>query len=292
MLDAIKIFNNFINEKVIHIHEIMGGLTNQAYYVETLNNTYLMRIPGEGTNTYIDRKSEADNLRMVNKLSFIPKIYYSNSETGILITKYILKSRECNINDISDKYILSQINQTLVKLHNSEIKFNNEFDIVNTINLYKNILKKMNVDLPELIKENENVFTEIVALTFEKYPKKLVTCHIDPKLSNFLYANKSVFLIDWEYSGMADQYFDLANFSLTNSLDDNQEELFLNNYVGLSKLKFNKEKFILYKIITDYLWSFWHLIKLNQNEDTEYNSYKWEHRILRALDNVDKLKSL
>ena len=63
-----------------------------------------------------------------------------------------------------------------------------------------------------------------------KYPMNLVPCHNDLKLNNFLKNCFEVFLLDWEYSGMCDLYFDLVNFVMTNTLNVDEEALFLNNH--------------------------------------------------------------
>lgn len=119
---------------------------------------------------------------------------------------------------------------------------------------------------------------------FKKYPKILVPCHIDPKLNNFLKKDKQLFLIDWEYSGMSDLYFELANFTLTNNLNNEEEEIFIKTYCRVSGIKFIKEKYLLYKFATDYLWIYWHLIKCQQNSMIEYNEMSWNKRLKRALN--------
>ena len=104
-----------------------------------------------------------------------------------------------------------------------------------------------------------------------EYPMNLVPCHNDLKLNNFLKNCFEVFLLDWEYSGMCDLYFDLVNFVMTNTLNVDEEALFLNKYIKESQIVFNDEKYLLYKICTDYLWIHWHLIKFANSQNIVYN---------------------
>ena len=85
---------------------------------------------------------------------------------------------------------------------------------------------------------------------------------------------------------MVDKYFDLVNLAMTNYLTEEQEEQCLRVYEECDSKPFIKEKYILYKVITDYLWLYWHLIKLNQGEMVEYNRKSWKNRLKRALDNL------
>ena len=117
---------------------------------------------------------------------------------------------------------------------------------------------------------------------FLTYPKEIVTCHGDPKLNNFLKKGMKLYLIDWEYSGMADCYFELASFSLVNNLTENEEKMFLECYCQVSGMQFDREKFLLYKFATDYLWIYWHLIKCQQKSMVEYNEMSWKKRLKRA----------
>lgn len=125
---------------------------------------------------------------------------------------------------------------------------------------------------------------------FTDYPKELVSCHIDPKLNNFLKVGHRLYVIDWEYSGMADAYFELANLTLTNNLTVQEEELTLQKYFEISKQSMNRTKYLLYKFATDYLWIYWHLIKLHEKEMVEYNDMSWKKRLRRATQILDELE--
>ena len=150
----------------------------------------------------------------------------------------------------------------------------------------------MNYQYTHNIQEKLDILDDAFHQLGKRYSNELVPCHVDPKLENFLLTNYQIYLIDWEYSGMADVYFELANFTLTNNLNLEEEKMFLANYIQMSKIKFIEEKYILYKIATDYLWIFWHLIKLEQKQNIEYNEKKWKERLDRALKNLKKLEGI
>ena len=46
-----------------------------------------------------------------------------------------------------------------------------------------------------------------------------VPCHNDLLAGNFLRGTEQVWVVDWEYAGMGDRYFDLANFAINNELE-------------------------------------------------------------------------
>ena len=59
-----------------------------------------------------------------------------------------------------------------------------------------------------------------------------VPCHDDLLTANFLHDGERVQIIDWEYAGMGDRYFDLGNLAVNNQLDDDQESALLEAYFG------------------------------------------------------------
>ena len=47
-----------------------------------------------------------------------------------------------------------------------------------------------------------------------------VPCHNDLLPANFLLTDGRVRIVDWEYAGMGDRFFDLGNLAVNNELDD------------------------------------------------------------------------
>lgn len=291
-MEAKKIFEEIMNEECIEIIQLYGGVTNQSYSVLTKNNHYILRIPGKGTNEYINRYWEMSNLKKLSNLNLSPKIYYSNSDTGIIISEYLEDNIPMSKEDIYNYERVNLICKSLSQLHLSSIVFDNEFDIEKAKKSYIEILKKMEVMLPLEFQKHIPMLEKIMKTLFQNYPKELVPCQGDPKLNNFLLQDNKIWMIDLEYSGMADKYYDLVNIVMTNNLVKEEEEIILNTYEKYYGQKLDMKKYLLYKITIDYLWIYWHLIKLFQGEMVEYNEYSWKNRLNRALSNIKVLEEL
>ncbi len=57
-------------------------------------------------------------------------------------------------------------------------------------------------------------------------------CHNDLWPSNLIDDGHTIRIIDWEYAGMGDVYFDLANFAIHNTFGDAEDEALLHTYFG------------------------------------------------------------
>ena len=49
-------------------------------------------------------------------------------------------------------------------------------------------------------------------------------CHNDLLNANFIHDARGVRIVDWEYAGMGDRYFDLGNLSINNDLREADDE--------------------------------------------------------------------
>lgn len=272
-----------IQEKVISMKPLLGGATNKTYEVlSDSGKKYTLRIPGKDTNQYIDRYNEMYNISKAGKLGIIPKVICADSQTGVLIMEYVENSTPCSVEKLHQRKTLQYICNALFTLHTSGIKFENEFNISTMRDMYRKYLLEIGGKIPDALLKVEHQMDEWVKYLYKNYPKELVSCHIDPKLNNFLQKGDKIYFIDWEYSGMADLYFELANFVLTNNLASNDEKIFIEVYCKTSGIDFIREKYLLYKMATDYLWVYWHLIKLQQNYMVKYNEMGWQKRLRRA----------
>jgi len=126
---------------------------------------------------------------------------------------------------------------------------------------YLKVLSTKDVELPDGyhdIVKAANPVKEVL----EAKPMPLAPCHCDPLCENFLDDGKSMWIVDWEYSGMNDPLWDLGDLSVEASMDDTQETELLRAYFGDEPMAAQKGRVIIYKAMCDLLWTLWGLIQL------------------------------
>jgi thiamine kinase-like enzyme len=62
--------------------------------------------------------------------------------------------------------------------------------------------------------------------------RREVPCHNDLLNANFIRSPDGIRIVDWEYAGMGDRFFDLANFSVNHELDEQRQRVLLEAYFG------------------------------------------------------------
>ena len=129
-------------------------------------------------------------------------------------------------------------------------------------------------------------------LRLEDYLNKLGVsikpCHNDLVAENFLKAEDgTIYLIDWEYSGMNDPMWDIAALFLENNFSEENQDYFLSHYFNGNEPENARKKIFVYQILMDWLWSLWTVIKEAQGDD--FGTYGVD-RYTRAIENLKKIE--
>ncbi|MEG1016093.1 MAG: phosphotransferase [Bacilli bacterium] len=278
-----------ISAKSITNIDLAGGMTNNNYKISIGEENYILRIPGAGTENMISRKNEMINSKLASELGINPDVFSYNENDGVKITKFIEGAETLNGRTSKKDNNMNLITTILRDLHNSTIKMENTFDVFEEIIKYEKILN----DLNGKFFEDYNVIRPIVMSLKElmnEYGFKLVPSHNDTVPENFVKdKNGRIYLIDWEYSGLNDEMWDLAGHSLECDFTEDDEELFLDMYFQGNIKKSNRFKILMNKICQDFLWSIWALIK--DAEGIDFGTYGID-RYNRAKKNIEKLEAL
>lgn len=276
-----------VEEDKVEAIEPIGGMTNKNYKITINGEDFVIRIPGAGTEDFIDRKNEKINSLLSWKLGINYDLEYFNEENGIKIAKYIKNLETLNPTTAKKEENMRLVAQVLKKLHNSEIKLNNEFNVFDLIVHYDKLIDKYN---GERYKDHNIIYEKVMKLKplLEEGSYELRPCHCDTVPENFIKSGEDkIYLIDWEYSGMNDPMWDLAAFSLECGFSEEDEELFINYYFNGSIEESHRKRIFINKILQDFLWSLWTIIKEARGDN--FGSYGID-RYNRAIENLEKIE--
>ena len=96
----------------------------------------------------------------------------------------------------------------------------------------------------------------------------LKPCHNDALYENFIKSTDgTIYLIDWEYSGMNDPMADFAALFIEANFEKENEDYILDKYFEGNIPPEAPEKILCYQILWDYLWAQWTVIKEAKGDD-------------------------
>lgn len=280
------IFPNEHIEKEVSIMQI-GGMSNKNFKVTKGKLEYVLRVPGNGSEGMVVRSNEEHNSIQACKMGINPPIRYFNAKTGIKLADYVKNAETLNGATIQRPSNMKKIVTIFQTLHHSHVRFGNEFNVFNEIRNYERLLEECNGTMYEGYEDQRET-----VLRLEDYLNKLgVTikpCHNDLVAENFLKAEDgTIYLIDWEYSGMNDPMWDIAALFLENNFSEENQDYFLNHYFNGKEPENARKKIFVYQILMDWLWALWTVIKEAQGDD--FGTYGVD-RYTRAIDNLKKIE--
>ncbi|TIN78668.1 phosphotransferase family protein [Mesorhizobium sp.] len=250
--------------------ERLGGLTNLVFRA----GDACLRIPGKGTQEYINRANEAVAAREAAMAGVSPELLHVDGETGVMVTRFIAGAETMS----PDKFKTrpgspARAGKAFRRLHTSGAVFPFRFELFAMIDDYLKVLSTKDVALParyhDVVIEAETVRSALAA-----HPLPLVACHCDPLCENFLDTGDRMWIVDWEYSGMNDPLWDLGDLSVEGQFDTAQEDEMMGAYFGGEPTPAERGRIVIYKAMCDLLWTLWGLIQLaNSNPADDFRAY-------------------
>jgi len=208
MIDLLRI-HPFFNGKPIESCMLLEnqGYCNENYLVVADGVKYIVR---KLLRDDIDRKLEwkIHNLAFEKNITAEPLVF--DEENAFMVFAFLEGEHKIALS--SDE--LKHLAQTLQKLHSISI-------------------------------DAKPIELQTDTSTVNCYPKEYVLCHNDLNPQNIFFST-GIKLIDWEYAGINDRYFDLACVCVEFNLSGEMQEVFLGAYFEDT---YNLEKLEAYKVI-------------------------------------------
>jgi thiamine kinase-like enzyme len=250
--------------------ERLGGLTNRVYRL----GTHVLRLPGAGTETYINRAHEAEAASAAARAGVSPDVIHVDPASGIMVTRHIDRASTMTPHGFRDTPgAVARAGLAFRALHQSGETFPFRFELFAMIDSYLDLLSIKDVALPD---GYHDVVAEAGAIraALAQNPAPLAPCHCDPLCENFLDTGAKMWIVDWEYAGMNDPMWDLGDLSVEGQFDAAQDEALLSAYFGGEAPAPDRGRMVIYKAMCDLLWTLWGLIQLaNGNPADDFRAY-------------------
>jgi thiamine kinase-like enzyme len=245
---------------LVGVERLSGALTNQSYKVTTDGGVYVLRLAREGTCEYVDRAAEGHNARLAAATGANADVLYFDAKAGTMLTRFVEGVSMDGESLHQDPRALARATLALRRVHRLGRVFRFRFDVFARVSRYLDLLFELEVPPPEDYYELERE-TEMIRLAIEASPAPLAPCHNDPWPGNLLDTGERVYIIDWEYSGMNDPVWDLADLSVEAGLGPEQDRMMLEVYCGGPAPATLYSRLVLYKAMGDLHWALWSFVQ-------------------------------
>ena len=260
--------------KDIQFTPLEGGITNLNYRVDTGGKSYHLRISGENTEMLgIDRQHEYRAHRFAGDMGIAPEVVYFIEPEGYIVSRFI-DGRPMPPEEMRQPENIQKIAELLHNIH-ALPTIPGTFSAFQVVRDYTEIALRYQVSFPEnfdgLISQMKSAETALGSHHFVPKP-----CHNDLLNGNFLVTDR-LYVLDWEYAGMGDIFFDLANFSNNQELSEDDNQILLNCYFAQPTLQ-DVAHLNIMKIMSDFREAMWGLVQVGISKlDFDFRGYANKH---------------
>lgn len=261
-----------------------GGITNRNYRVDLGGESFVARAPGPGTDELgIDRDHELEAARRAADLGVGPEVVAFVEPEGSLVTRFV-EGVAVEPAELGPGALLAVAAGLLRRFHESA-PITPVFDWYRVPQDYAATARAHGVVVPEAY-DRAMAVAERVRAAFAVGAEAPCPGHNDLLPANFLaLPDGGLCLLDWEYAGMNDRYFDLGNFAVNNALDGDGDEALLEAYFGAVTPR-RLARLQLMKIISDLREAMWGVVQSGVSSlEVDFDDYAEEH-FARLLANA------
>jgi thiamine kinase-like enzyme len=260
-----------------------GGITNKNFRLDIAGQSFVVRLFGKDTEFLgIDRVAEHQAATSAAGAGVAPEVVEYLPELRALVTRFV-DADPLPPEDLERREVLEQVVRSVKAIHAME-SITTTFDAFGVVRDYRAVAEEHGVRVPD-------EYGPVLALAdrieraFGRAPIPPRPCHNDLLNANFLVKDGRVLIVDYEYAGMGDLFFDLGNLSINNGISEDAQMLLLELYFGrvtaahVARLK-------LMRVMSDFREAMWGVVQQGLSIlDFDYVDYAGRH-FTRCLESA------
>ena len=264
------------------VEPLSGGITNRNFKVAVGDDIYVVRLPAKtGALLGIDRRIEHDASRLAALAGVGPEVIAFVEPEGALVTRFITGQPVTDA-AVHEPAMLQRIAHSLRRIHQSGTVLAS-FSPFRVVEAYALTATRHGGRLPAAHERAQSIATAIEqAMRLEP----LVLCHNDLLNANFIDDGATIRIVDWEYAGMGDRFFDFGNFAVNHQLSEDDERRLLAAYFGRVTAG-QQARLRLMRLMSDYREAMWGVVQIAISELVfDFAAYATKHfdRLLKGAN--------
>ena len=257
---------------------LSGGITNRNFLVALAGerDRYVIRLAGNDTHLLgISREVEHAATVAAAGVGVGPEVTAFIRPEGYLVTRFI-EGSPISEEAMREPETLDRVAASLRRIHDGP-PIPGLFVPLRIVEAYRALAAARGVRIPPEY-ELAAAIGRRIELACLANPMEPRPCHNDLLNANFIDDGVRIRIVDWEYAGMGDRFFDLGNFSINHELTPDADALLLGAYDGGGVRLDRLARLTLMRIVSDFREAMWGV--LQQGISTlvvDFVSYAREH---------------
>jgi thiamine kinase-like enzyme len=263
--------------RALTLRPLSGGITNRNFLIDASGTTdrWVIRLAGNDTHLLgISREVEHAATVAAAGVGVGPEVTAFIRPEGFLVTRFIVGS------PVSDEAVhrpetLRRVADSLRRIHDGPA-IPGLFVPFRIVEAYRALAAARGVPIPVEYELAQSVARRI-ELAFLTNSLELRPCHNDLLNANFIDDGTRIRIVDWEYAGMGDPFFDLGNFSINHELTPDEDVELLTAYDGVVRPA-RLARLTLMRTVSDFREAMWGVLQQGISSlDVDFVAYAGEH---------------
>jgi thiamine kinase-like enzyme len=256
---------------------LSGGITNRNFLVTIPGgpDRYVIRLAGNDTHLLgISREVEHAATVAAAGVGVGPEVTAFIRPEGYLVTRFIDGSPVSDI-AVHQQATLARVAQSLRRVHDGPA-IPGLFVPLRIVEAYRALAAARSVRIPEAYDIAALIGRRIEVACLAN-PVELRPCHNDLLNANFIDDGERIRIVDWEYAGMGDPFFDLGNFSINHDLTPDEDADLLAAYGDIGRID-HLARLTLMRVVSDFREAMWGVLQQGISTlDVDFVAYAGEH---------------
>jgi thiamine kinase-like enzyme len=256
---------------------LSGGITNRNFRVDAggTDQRWVIRLAGNDTHLLgISREVEHAATVAAAGVGVGPEVTAFIRPEGYLVTRFI-EGAPVSFEQVRERDTLTRIADSLRRIHQGP-PIPGLFVPLRIVEAYRALAMARGVRIPPEY-ELAGAIGRRIELACLADPIELRPCHNDLLNANFIDDGSRIRIVDWEYAGMGDPYFDLGNFSVNHELTPDDDAQLLADYEGPAHIN-HLARLSLMRVVSDFREAMWGVLQQGISTlDVDFVAYAGEH---------------
>jgi thiamine kinase-like enzyme len=254
-----------------------GGITNRNYKVRFAGEDVVVRLPGKDTEMLgINRTAERAAGELAAGVGIAPEVVAMLDDPPCLVTQFLV-GEPMSAAELRRPEAVAEVAAALRTLHACAEPLPVEFSGFRIVEDYAARIADRGATVPASYEWAAAAAHRIeAALTGPEHEP--VPCHNDLLAANFIRPQRGIRIVDWEYAGMGDRYFDLGNFAVNNELDAKGDAALLAAYFEAPASPRRLASLQLMRFMSDFREAMWGAVQSTISDiDFDFDAYCETH---------------
>jgi thiamine kinase-like enzyme len=263
--------------RTLTLTPLSGGITNRNFRVDVAGTTdrWVIRLAGNDTHLLgISREVEHAATVAAAGIGVGPEVAAFIRPEGYLVTRFIV-GQPVPDEAVRRPETLRRVADSLRRIHDGPA-IPGLFIPLRICEAYRALAAERSVPIPPAY-ERAREIGRLVEQALLAQPIELRPCHNDLLNANFIDDGERIRIIDWEYAGMGDPFFDLGNFSINHELTESEDRILLEAYDGDVRAA-RLARLTLMRVVSDFREAMWGVLQQGVSTlDIDFVAYAEEH---------------